>query len=448
MRKIILQLIGLSLLAACSNLEDAELSDRKTFFKDFSAPHNFSASALEIIPDGYAILGSMDVNDTLVISALIETDHNGNQIGDIHYFRQASDGFNDDGFNAKSFKPIISNGILTGYVIVGDSTRINPGEDQAANIVIASLKLLQVNSTDFSINKRYIRTDKRAVSPQHPVKVDYYGRSLTLTDDGRVYVIGGVKEGVTGQQASPELTQLIEFNNALDSVWAIEYDINDRTFQNSKTLIHQNGKIIWASGLAIEQAGFNTSYVAIPVAQEKSTFINFSQIGQTSDQLFVPGDISTTHNPAFGFGVTGTYSIETNGTKGNVFFLRVNQNGDIIPGSDRYFDGATGTENQADPTQSNVIDQGEAISSTSDGGFVIAGTTSLVSGKGKDLWLIKINSLGDAVWSKTFGGSGDEVPTSIRQLSTGEILICGTKTIGGFSSIFLLKTDKNGDLNE
>src|SRR5688572_21016684 len=309
MRKFILQIIGLTLLAACTNLEDAELSDRKTFIKFFNGPHNFSASGLEMIPGGYAILGSMIVNDTLVISAIIETDDNGNRIGDIHYFPET-----ENGFNSKSFKPIIDNNILTGYVVVGDSVRINPFEDQAANIAIASLKMVLVNSQDFTIDKRYVRTDKRAISPQHPVKVDFFGRTLTVTSDGRIYVLGGLKEGVIGQQASPELTQLIEFSSALDSVWSIEYDINDRTFQNSKTLIHQNGKIIWASGLAIEQAGFNTSYVTIPVAEERSTFVNFSQIGQTTNQLFVPGDITTAHNPAFGFGVVGTYSIETNGS--------------------------------------------------------------------------------------------------------------------------------------
>ena len=149
MRKFILQIIGLTLLAACTNLEDAELSDRKTFIKFFNGPHNFSASGLEMIPGGYAILGSMIVNDTLVISAIIETDDNGNRIGDIHYFPET-----ENGFNSKSFKPIIDNNILTGYVVVGDSVRINPFEDQAANIAIASLKMVLVNSQDFTIDKR------------------------------------------------------------------------------------------------------------------------------------------------------------------------------------------------------------------------------------------------------------------------------------------------------
>lgn len=441
MRKILLPIFSLILLTACTNLEDADLSERKTFVKFFNGPHNFSAASLEITPNGYTILGTMQVNDTLIISALIETDENGNRIGDIHYLREQ-----EDGFIGKAFKPILNGSAINGYVIVGDSIKINAFEDQAANILRASLKLVHVNS-DFIVDNRFTRADRRNLNPNQ-VSVDFYGHTLTLTDDGRIFVLGGLKEGVIGQQSAPELTQLIEFNSALDSVWSIEYDINDKTYQNSKSLIYNNGYIVWASAIAIEQGGFNQSYVTIPVAEEKSIFVNFSQIGQTSNQLFVPGDIAAASNKAFGFGVTGTFSSETNGSVGNVFFLRANQNGDIIPESIRYFDGITGINSLSDPNQSGVLDEGETISSTSDGGFIIVGTTSLTSGNGKDLWLVKINGVGEAVWSKTFGGSGDQVPSKVRELPTGELLVCGTNTVGGFSSIFLIKADANGEVTK
>lgn len=441
MRKILLPVFSLILLAACTNLEDAKLSDRETFVKFFNGPHNFSAASLERTPNGYTILGTMQVNDTLIISALIETDENGNRIGDIHYLREM-----EDGFIGKAFKPIVNGGAVEGYVIVGDSIKINPFEEQAANIVRASLKLVHVNS-DFTVDDRFIRADRRTLN-SNQVSVDFYGHTLTLTNDGRIFVLGGVKDGVVGQVATPELTQLIEFTPALDSVWSIEYDINDKTYQNSKSLIYNNGYVVWASAISIEQGGFNQSYVTIPVAEEQSIFVNFSQIGQTTTQLFAPGDISPAINAAFGFGVTGTFSSETNGSKGNVFFLKVNQNGDIIPGSIRHYDGATGIEPLSDPTESEVLDEGETISSTSDGGFIIAGTTSLTSGNGKDLWLLKINVVGDAVWSKTFGGSGDQVPSKVVELPGGELLVCGTNTVGGFSSIFLIKTDAKGEVNK
>lgn len=441
MRKFLLPVLSLTLLAACTNLEDAALSERKTFVKFFNGPHNFTAASLELTPNGYTILGTMQVNDTLIISALIETDKNGNRIGDIHYLRGQ-----EDGFIGKAFKPLLNGGAVSGYVIVGDSIKINPFEEQAANIIRASLKLVHVNST-FTVDDRFSRADKRTLNTSQ-VSTDFYGHTLTLTDDGRIYVLGGVKDGVVGQIATPELSQLIEFNAALDSVWSIEYDINDKTYQNSKSIIYNNGEIIWASAISLEQGGFNQSYVAIPVVEEHSIFVNFSQIGQTSSQLFAPGDICAASNIAFGFGVTGTFSSDINGSKGNLFFLRVNQNGDIIPGSVRYYDGESNLEPLADPIQSNVLDGGETIASTNDGGFIIAGTTTLTSESGKDLWLIKINSAGEAEWSKTFGGSGDQVPSKVRELPGGEILVCGTNTVGGFSSLFLIKTDREGEVKK
>lgn len=441
MRKFLLPILSLTLLAACTNLEDAPLSERETFVKFFNGPHNFSAASLELTPNGYTILGTMKVNDTLTISALIETDKNGNRIGDIHYLRGQ-----EDGFIGKAFKPLLNGSAVDGYVIVGDSIKINPSEEQAANIVRASLKLVHVNA-DFTVDNRFVRTDRRILSPSQ-VSADFYGHTLTLTDDERIFILGGVKEGLIGQLAAPELTQLMEFTSALDSVWSIEYDINDKTYQNSKSLIYDNGYVVWASAISKEQGGFNDSYVTIPVAEEQSIFVNFSQIGQRSSQLFAPGDICSATNVAFGFGVTGTFSSATNGSKGNVFFLKVDRDGTIAPGTMRFFDGASTIEPLADSTQSVVLDEGEAIASTSDGGFIIAGTTSLTSGSGKDIWLIKINVSGNAVWSKTFGGAGDQVPSKIKELPDGKLLICGTNTVGGFSSIFLIKTDKHGEVNE
>lgn len=435
MKKFLLQGILLVLLVGCNNLEDATPSDRDTFIKFFNGPHDLTASALELIPGGYIILGNMQVNDTLVKTAVIQTDENGNRIGEINYI---------DGGTGKAIKPLINSGTVTGYVVIGDSIKIDPFADQAGNIIISSLRVVRL-SEDFSPMDYYYKTDKTPLTRTNQFKQDFSGQALTITTDGRIFALGSV---TTGQQAAPKRTLLVELNSSLDSLWSIVYDINGRTYQNSKSVIYDNNKIIWATALSIEQGGFNNSYVSIPVAVEQSAFINFSRIGQTSEQLFVPGDITPASNPSFGYGVAGTYSIETNGSEGNLFFLRVNQAGDIIPGSDRYFDGLTGMQSLTDPTESATLDGGEAITSTIDGGFVIAGTTALVSGNGNDLWLLKLNAVGDPVWSKTFGGSGDEVPSSIRELPSGELLICGTNTVGGFSSIFLIKTDKNGELND
>jgi hypothetical protein len=62
--------------------------------------------------------------------------------------------------------------------------------------------------------------------------------------------------------------------------------------------------------------------------------------------------------------------------------------------------------------------------------------------------LIKVDAFGEAIWQKTLGGSGDQVPSAIREMPSGEILICGTNTVGGFSSMFLIKTDSKGEITK
>lgn len=436
MRKILLCVFLLVSFAGCNNLEDATPSDRDTFIKFFNGPHDLTGTSLEIIPGGYIILGNLQVNDTLVKTVVIQTDDNGNRVGDFNYY---------EGGTGNAIKPLMNSGAVTGYVIIGDSIKVDPFADQAGNIIISSLRILRLDENFGDPVDSYYKTDRRPITGAHPFKQDFSGQSLTITEDGRIFALGSVSEG---QQAAPKKTLLIELDPALDSLWSNEYDINDRTYQNSKTVIYNNTKIIWASALSIEQGGFNNSYVSIPVAEEQSTFVNFSVIGQTTEQLFVPSDITPSSNVAFGYGVVGTYSEETNGSKGNLFFLRVNQAGDIVPESVQFFDGLTGIEPLTDLTVSNTLDGGETITSTTDGGFVVAGTTILSSGEGKDIWLIKLNALGNPVWTKTLGGSGDQVPSAIRELPSGELLICGTNTVGGFSSIFLIKTDKNGELNK
>lgn len=439
MRKVLLPLLILTCIAGCTNLEDADPSDRKTFIKFFNGAYALTATSVEITSDGYIVLGNMQVSNTEVVTVVIETDKNGVQIGEPHII---------PGGTGNAIKPFFNTGgELQGYVMVGDVINIDPLAEQAANTVIASLRAVKLDQ-NFDPVTTYIRTDKQPISESHPVKEDFFGQSVTTTQDGKIFVLGIVKEGVINQQTAPQKTLLIQLDNLMDSIWSIEYDINDRTYQNSKSLIYYNGNIIWSTALAIDQGGFNSSYVGVPVAEEKSTFINFSVVGQTSTQLFIPGDISASKNPAFGFGVTGTYSVETNGSKNNLFFLRANVNGDIIPESIRYFDGISGTTNLENPNESQVQDGGETIASTKDGGYIIAGYTELSSGNGKDIWLIKIDAFGEAVWQKTMGGSGDQVPSAIRELPSGEILICGTNTVGGFSSIFLIKTDSKGEITE
>jgi len=87
-----------------------------------------------------------------------------------------------------------------------------------------------------------------------------------------------------------------------------------------------------------------------------------------------------------------------------------------------------------------------SVEQTSDGGYIIAGTTSSYGAGGTDAWLLKTDSNGTRLWDKTFGGAGNESAASVQQTSDGGYTIAGTTfTYGaGGSDAWLLKTDANG----
>ena len=62
-------------------------------------------------------------------------------------------------------------------------------------------------------------------------------------------------------------------------------------------------------------------------------------------------------------------------------------------------------------------DYGRAVRQTTDGGYIITGSTNSFGAGGSDYWLIKTDAAGDTLWTKTFGGEGDDYSRAILQTS-------------------------------
>ncbi len=77
------------------------------------------------------------------------------------------------------------------------------------------------------------------------------------------------------------------------------------------------------------------------------------------------------------------------------------------------------------------IDEARAITTTADGNFFIAGDSrsndiDLSTNNGAaDVWIIKINSDGDLLWEKTFGGSSFDGVKAIYKTQNNEFLVAG-----------------------
>jgi hypothetical protein len=91
-------------------------------------------------------------------------------------------------------------------------------------------------------------------------------------------------------------------------------------------------------------------------------------------------------------------------------------------------------------------DIARAIAPTPDGNFIVVGSTFSFS-ENRDIYLLKIKPNGDTIWTKTYGGTGDEWVNDILPLPDGNFFVLGfTSSRGaGERDVYLLLMTQSGD---
>ncbi len=90
---------------------------------------------------------------------------------------------------------------------------------------------------------------------------------------------------------------------------------------------------------------------------------------------------------------------------------------------------------------------GYAVAQTSDGGYILTGSTTSSGAGLKDLYLVKTDSDGSCQWEKTIGGPGVDVGCDVLEADDGGFVICGyTESWGaGEDDFYFVRTDAQGD---
>jgi len=192
---------------------------------------------------------------------------------------------------------------------------------------------------------------------------------------------------------------------------------------------------------------------------------NYDQ-GMSVVQTIDEGFIVTGYTSSFGAGYTDVYLIKTNvdgdtvwtrtygGSNSDVGFsvVQTSDGGYIVAGATESF-GAGGsdvylvkTDSDGDTTWTRTYgggsyDRGYSVAQTSDGGYIVAGVTESFGAGGSDVYLVKADAVGETIWTRTYGGSYNDMGYSVAQTSDGGYIVAGVTAAG---DVYLVKTDSLG----
>ena len=143
------------------------------------------------------------------------------------------------------------------------------------------------------------------------------------------------------------------------------------------------------------------------------------------------GGKSVRQTRASGYIVTGTYTYQSTGDL-DVYLIKANAIGDTA-----WTKKIGGSRNDA----------GTCVEQTPEGGYIITGATKSYGRGLYDVFLIKTDENGDTLWTKTYGGIYDDIGESVAQTQDGGYIIAGwtESFVAGHKDYYLIKTDSAGD---
>lgn len=167
------------------------------------------------------------------------------------------------------------------------------------------------------------------------------------------------------------------------------------------------------------------------------TMLGFSGIGQVeiTNQNSLGGDIRMTSPPLVN-GENGNYylltSTSASGESGNLdvseydgtylILVKYNESNEIVWQKSYY-----GSESDV---STSILFKDSSVYLLSYSNSPISGNKSAENYGGKDYWLLKVDTDGEIIWQKTYGGDNRELPSNMNFLDDGNILLSGVSNSG------------------
>jgi len=257
---------------------------------------------------------------------------------------------------------------------------------------------------------------------------DDYGYSVQQTTDGG-YIVAGYTESYG---AGLYDVYLIKTDSLGDTLWKRTYGgVENNYYGNSVQQTTDGGYIV---------AGYTDSY-DVGLGLEGVYLIKTDSLGDTlwtrtyggKSGVFGSYGESVQQTTDGGYIVAGWTDCDPYGLGlYDVYLIKTDSLGDTL--WTRTYGGGN-------------WDFGKSVQQTSDGGYIVAGYTDSYGAGVGDVYLIKTNSLGDTLWTRTYGGTNFDEGYSVQQTTDGGYIVAGyTESYGaGENDIYLIKTNASGN---
>ncbi len=279
---------------------------------------------------------------------------------------------------------------------------------------------------------------------------DFAEQLLPASDGG--YIIAG---------ASASSDQDVASNNGGDDMWIIKIDTDGNLVweQNyggssndyawSAAPVNDGGYVMAGFTLSsdLDVGGNNgiNDYWIVKVDSDGDLIWEQNYGGSSLETAY---SITQTTDDGYivaGFSRSSNIDVSANNGERDFWIIKLDTNGDLT--WEQNYGGAG-------------IDIAYDIAQTSDGGYIVAGTSQSsdqdVSSNngGDDYWIVKLDANGDLVWEENFGGTGTDFPSDILPTSDGGYIALGQSNssdldVGannGGDDCWIIKLDADGNL--
>ena len=400
------------LFMAASCKQDASPTDSQAdrFIKLFgNYGEDFAAEVHQTEDNGYILVGTIATHTFGKDIAVIKTDKFGNE----EWSKVYGDTLDDFGNSIKL--------VGSDFIVAGTTT------DTSLTTNIYLIKL------DAKGNLLWEKTIGSSANEQ--------GNEVIVTSDNGFAIIGSTtaEELIIGPGGNDSTKNalgikdfyLVKTDQNGDIEWAENYGADKEEYGTKVIQKNDGGYVLLGSSASFEEAQYKkTSILTILVNQNGDISGGFNSFGGSENDF--GKDIEEVSG---GFLILGTSSsFSSSGT--DIYLAKSNS------------------------TLTSIIWEANIGSSGNEGGnslyvndkdsIIIAGYTDdpEASAGNRDHYLIRASSNGvwDETWSKTFGGSGEEITNSIEPTSDGGYILLGTTEFGGVQMINLTKLNPSASL--